>query len=96
MLSLLGGLAHAIGQFVLNALIDAINVLIIAVGALVGLLLSALPDMPSAPTAPASPWIGWLNWLIPVAPMVAALSLFVGLWVAFLVIRIPLKWVKAL
>jgi len=96
MLDALLNLGQTIANGLLWALVTVLNLLIEAVGALISVLLLALPSMPDAPDAPVAEWMGWLNWLAPVAPMVAALSVFVGLWLAFLVIRIPLKWVKAL
>ena len=96
MLDALFGLPELIGHYFLFGLITVLNLLIAAVGVLIAVLLALLPSMPASPQVAAAQWIGWLNWLIPVAPMVGALLVFVGLWVVFLVVRIPLKWVKAL
>lgn len=96
MLDALLNLPEFIGRFVLIALVSVVNLLIFSIGGWIQLLMLALPSMPAPPAAPVADWIGWLNWLIPVGPMVAALGVFVALWLAFLVVRIPLKWVKAL
>jgi len=95
--NLLTGLAKAIGGWVLNALITFINLLIVAIGAFIGFIASLLPDLPqgSGGTFGGS-WVGWLNYYVPVAELVAGLAIWVGLWGAFLLIRIPLRWVKAL
>lgn len=85
-----------VGEFVLWAIISALNLVIAAVGALIEVLLSLLPLMPATPSAPVTAWVGWLNWLFPVGELLAMLAVCVGLWLVFLVVRIPLKWVKAL
>lgn len=96
MLDLLGGLAESIGRFVLNALIDALNLLIVAVGALVGVVFAVLPDMPDVPEPPDSGFLHQFSYFFPVGGVVAALAVFVTMYVAVLVVRIALRWVKAL
>ncbi len=96
MLDTLLHLPELIGRFVLIALVGIANLVILAIGGWVQLLMLLLPGMPAAPTVPVASWVGWLNWLFPIAPMVGALGVFVALWVTFLVVRIPLKWAKAL
>lgn len=96
MLNLLGGLAESIGKFVLNAIIDAINLLIVAVGALIGVLFAVLPNMPAAPGPPESGWLETFSYFVPVGAIVALLALFLAAYTALLVIRIALRWVKAL
>lgn len=85
-----------VGEFVLWALMSAVNLIIAAVGLLLEALLLLLPLMPATPTAPVTEWVGWLNWLFPVGELLAGLAVCVGLWLVFIVVRIPLKWVKAL
>ena len=96
MLSLLGGLAERIGMFVLNALIDALNLLIVAVGALIGVLFALLPNMPAVPQPPDAGFLHQFAFFYPVGGVLAVLALFVTAYVALLVIRIGLRWVKAL
>lgn len=90
------GVLSQFGQLVLWALVSVINLLIEAIGVALGAFLSLLPVMPAAPTAPVASWVGWLNWLFPIAPLLAGLTVCVGLWLVFLVVRIPLRWLKAL
>jgi hypothetical protein len=96
MLNLLAGLAESIGKFVLNALIDVVNLLIVAVGALIGVLFAVLPNMPDAPGPPDQGWLEVFAYFVPVGAIVAMLGLFLAAYVALLVIRIALRWVKAL
>lgn len=96
LIGLLVGLAKFVGHWVLWALISAINLLVAAIGAVIGGFLSLLPDMPTAGGTFGGSWVGWLNYYIPVAELVAGLVIWVGLWLLYLVVRIPLRWVKAL
>jgi len=100
MLSLLGKIADFIvniGTFLLNAVIDAVNLVIVALGALIGVVLGLLPGMPDAPSIGASNnWLGWLNYYLPISGLLVGLTVFVGLYSALLVLRIALRWVKAL
>jgi hypothetical protein len=95
-LSLLGGLAESIGRFVLNAIIDGINLLIVAVGALIGVVMALLPNMPAVPEPPDDGFLHTFAYFFPVGGVVALLGLFVTAYIAVLVVRIALRWVKAL
>lgn len=96
MIDALLNLPELIGRFFMIALVGVINLLVVSIGGWIQLLSLGLPDMPAPPTAPVADWIGWLNWLFPIGPMIAALGVFVALWATFLLVRIPLRWVKAL
>lgn len=96
MLNLLGGLAESIGKFVLNAIIDGFNLVIVAVGALIGVLFALLPNMPNAPGPPNHGWMQTFSYFVPVGAIVALLAMFLAAYTSLLVIRIALRWVKAL
>jgi hypothetical protein len=81
---------------VLWALVTATNLLIAAVGSLASVTLGLLPTMPAAPTPPPGSVLSVVNYFLPLGGLVAGLAVFVSVWLAFLVIRIPLKWIKAL
>ena len=72
------------------------NVLVLTIGTVIAALLSLLPTMPDPPEAPGGGVVGLLNWVFPVGPLVATCAGLTALWLAFLVIRIGLRWVKAL
>jgi hypothetical protein len=85
-----------IGAMVLNALIMVINLLIAAVGALAGLVVALLPGMPDPPAQPPSDILNAVNWLFPLGPILAGCIVIGALWTTYLVIRVALRWVKAL
>lgn len=87
---------QALATYVLVAIVWAFNAVIAAFGAFMAAILALLPDFPDAPSSPPSGVLGWLTWVVPLGPLVAGLALFVTCWALFLVIRIPLKWIKAL
>ena len=84
-----------IGDLVLVALVTAGNLLIAAVGGLIGVLFLLLPDMPTAPTVDGGHALGYAAWLFPVGTGLALLASFTAAYVLFLVIRIGLRWAKA-
>jgi hypothetical protein len=91
-----GGLIQKIATYVLWALVTALNLLIAALGAFIGFVWNLLPDMPTPPGAPSSPVLEVVNYVLPVGGLVAGLLVFVALWLAYLLIRVPLKWAKVL
>lgn len=95
LLKILGFIAN-LGAWMLWALESAVNGLVKAVGAFVGVVVALLPGMPAAPSWTGSDWVGYMNWFFPVGPMVAAAAGLLTLWTGFLVARIALNWVKAL
>jgi hypothetical protein len=93
----LGGIfevVKAFGQLVLWGLVSFVNVLILAIGTAIQGLVAMLPAMPDAPDAPSAGILGWVLWIIPLGPLVAGFMVFVTVWVSWLVIRIPLRWLK--
>jgi hypothetical protein len=99
MLGWLEKIANTVGQIgvlVLWALESVVNALIVALGALLAALLSLLPGMPDVPELPGGEAAGWVAWLLPVAGIAAALGGLVTAYGVFLVVRIGLRWAKAL
>ncbi len=99
MIGLLGSLLNVVvdfGLLVLTAIVTSINLLVAAIGVFIAAVVALMPSLPSPPSLPSASWIGWLNWFVPVGPMLAGFATFVSLWVALMVIRIPLRWAKAL
>lgn len=99
MIDALEGIYNAVtsfAQLVLWGVVTAINYVIAAVGALLGVVLAALPGFPDPPTFAQDSWVGWLNWFFPIGEFLALAVLFVTLWLSFLLIRIAARWVKAL
>lgn len=90
------GVLEAGALYLEVGLVVVINLLVVAIGAFLAGLLGLLPDMPATPTAPVAEWVGWLNWFFPVAELVTGLLVWVGVWGLYLIVRIPLRWMRAL
>ena len=84
-----------VGDLLLGALFAAVNALIAALGAVLAAAMSVLPTLPTPPDVSGT-WMAWLNWVVPVGPLLAILASFVLIWVSFLLVRIALKWARAL
>jgi uncharacterized protein involved in cysteine biosynthesis len=91
----LANMAKFIGHWVLWALISMVNALVAAVGFFINAVVSLLPTMPSGNSGVAGSWLGWLNYYMPIAELVTGLLVWIAVWTLFLVIRIPLRWAKA-
>jgi hypothetical protein len=99
MISLLTNIWHgvlSIPYLIADFLVMVLNGLIAAIGALAAAVLSLLPSFPDTPDAPDSGVLGFLNWVVPLGPMIASFAILIAAWTSFLVIKIALKWVKAL
>jgi hypothetical protein len=83
-------------DLLLGGLVDAVNALIAALGAVLAAAMSLLPGLPPVPQLGTVAWLGWLNWFFPVTTLLAGLAAFVLIWVTFLLVRIALKWARAL
>src|SRR4051794_41325965 len=92
----IGDAVAAAGQLVLWAIVSALNLILAAIGAVIGAVTSLFPALPAVPGPPDSGVLQWIAYIYPMGAMLAALATFLACWVAFLLIRIPLRWVKAL
>ena len=92
----MGSLLSDVGRYLLAAIVTAINAVVAAVGGLIGAVLSVLPDLPSVPQPPDSGFLHAFAWVMPIGGMVAMLALFTGLYVTVLLVRVVLRWAKAL
>lgn len=88
---------QALAAMVLWALISAINLIIEALGSIIGWAISQLPDMPDDVEwdGVASDVFGYANWVFPVGYIITALALLLTLWIAWAVVAILLRWAKA-
>lgn len=85
-------LAAAIGVL----LVKVINLVIVALGGFIQLVLLILPPMPDPPAKPDDGALGFINWVLPLGGLVGGLMTFVTLWALIVVGRVALKWAKAL
>lgn len=78
--------------------VEVLNALVLAIGALAGFLVSALPPMPDAPSGSgfSSTALGWIAWFVPVGGILAGLGVMLALYLLFRVAQVALRWVKAL
>jgi uncharacterized membrane protein len=86
----------AFPQLVLYAIVSGINALVFALGSFIAFMIGLFPQLPDAPGAPDSGILQWVNYFLPLGGLLALFTTFVTVWIAFLAIKIGLKWVKAL
>jgi hypothetical protein len=89
-------LPEYIGRWILVGIINAINLIIAGIGALLSALFLLLPDLPDVPENPAPDATGYIAYFIPATSILAFAALLITAYTAILVIRIALRWVKAL
>ena len=77
-------------------LVAIVNGVFVALGALLTVALQLLPVMPTAPPAPDSAVLSALNWAFPLGSILAGMGALVALWTFFLVVKIALRWAKAI
>lgn len=80
---------------VVALLVELVNAFIAAIAALAVLVLSLLPAFPDPPGTPGGIG-GALLWVVPLGPILSVFAILVSCWVAFLAVKIALRWVKAL
>ncbi len=83
---------------IVTLVVKAVNGLIVALGALIGGLFSALPNLPALPSLPASMVTAeaWVAWVFPVATLLDVLAFVLSMWLLWQVVAIALRWAKAL
>lgn len=91
-------LAEAVGRWVWWAVINAINGLIAALGAVLSGIEMLFPELPDVPEPPAGNdgFIGALSWVFPWGGLLVVMTSAAVIWIAFLGLRVIAKWVKAL
>jgi hypothetical protein len=99
MISLLSKILCAIEGLAVHLadwLVAIVNLLVAAIGALAAAIVSLLPGFPAPPDHPSSTILGYVNWFLPLGGLLAGFAVFVGIWALWLLIAIPLRWVKAI
>lgn len=77
------------------ALCEVINIVIKGLGAFIALVVDLLPELPGLPDAAPPTAVSWLAWGFPVATVLAAAAALCTMYGVFLLVRIALKWAKA-
>lgn len=96
MLNALLNLPETIGRWILVGIINAVNLIIEGIGALLSALFLLLPNLPDVPDNPAPEATGYIAYFIPATTILAFAAALILAYTAILVIRIALRWVKAL
>lgn len=96
-MSVLSFLLQELICYIETACVDVANLAIAALASLVALVVGALPAMPSLPSVPAAVLDGmsYGAYFFPVSYMVTTIALVGSLWLAWMVVAIPLRWAKA-
>lgn len=78
-------------------IIGLFNLIIKALGTILGGLISILPNSPFLLLESLDiPFLDSLNWIIPVSVMVSILSYWVGAILIYYGVQVVLRWVKAI
>ena len=86
------GLAAAI----VGLLVVVLNAFFVAIGAFLGVIVALLPEMPEPPGAPSSGVLQFINFFLPLAGLSALLVTMGSLFLAVMLLRMALNWLKAL
>ena len=80
--------------YVLIGIMKAVNLIILGLADALAALVALLPGMPGFPTLSLN--VGWLNYFVPVSGFASLLATVVSLVLTIYVVRVALRWVKAL
>jgi hypothetical protein len=80
------------------ALVETLNYVVLGLAAIIAPLVALMPEMPDPPSLPSefSSAAGWVAWVFPVSTAVDILTFFVGVWLAWQLLAIAMRWAKAL
>jgi hypothetical protein len=98
MINLLAQLVHNFICWVETAVIFVVNLILIALGAIVQavvLILPPMPDLPGMP-GPVQSVIAFASYIFPLSFIFSLLALCGEIWLAWLMLAIPLRWAKAI
>lgn len=97
MISLLQRIVDMFVCWVQTGAVMAANWIIAGLGAIIEAAIELLPDMPDLPERPEWITLGftWVGYWFPVGYLLEVMAAVFLLWVAWFVVRIPLRWAKA-
>ena len=81
---------------VVGLLIQAFNLVIVAVAAAIRFFLGLLPEMPDAPPLPGGEYLQAIQYVFPLVPIASFCALALVVWAAFMALKIALNWLRAL
>ena|SRR5579862_8043808 len=82
---------------IVDGAVTVLNLVIVAIGAAIAAIAAVLPSMPSSAVGflPDSV-LSAANWFYPIGAVVTALGVVVTIWVAYLLLKIALNWLKVI
>lgn len=98
MSALLGKIIAFFVCWIETALIFAVNLVLSALGLLVAAIVFILPPMPNMPEVPSivSTAISWASYIFPLSFIFTLILTLGALWLAWMMLAIPLRWAKAI
>ena len=99
MIGLLQTIVDLFVCWVETAVVTVLNLVFVALGALVAAVVAAIPvDMPDLPTPPSeiTTTAHWVAWFFPVHQLVLVLAFVITAWLAWQLVAIALRWAKAI
>lgn len=88
-------LLEKIAGYLLLALVEAVNLIIVGAAAAITAVVTVLPSMPGFPEFDSPAW-QWLNWATPASSLAALFTTLIGFIAAWFGIKVVLNWVRAL
>jgi len=98
MIELLTSIWHGIESipyWIIDGIIQVVNMFIAAFALLASGIFALLPSMPTRPTLPEDGVVGFINWIFPAEAFIANAVIGIGLLVFFMAVRLALQWAKA-
>jgi hypothetical protein len=91
-------LIHYLVCYIETAIVTVVNLIIVAIAALIALIVAALPNMPTLPSVPSyvASGLAYVAYWLPLDWIATTVVLFFTLYLAWLVLAIPLRWAKAI
>jgi hypothetical protein len=81
---------------ILAVIVMAFNGVIVAVGAFVDVIVSALPNWGPTQAHWSSGILAWVNWLLPVDVVVTLWTTMISIAGTLMLVRVAARWVKLL
>jgi len=86
-------LARFLAGLILAGLVKVLNLVILGLMALLGPILSLLPET-ELPTLDLPPLLAWANWLLPIDQALIALGVVLTVLAVWPLLAVGLRWLK--
>lgn len=96
MISLLQSIVDHFVCWVQTGVTDTINAVVIALAAVVGVVISIMPDIPAAPSLPGpmNTALAWIAWFFPIGTLVDIMAFLLAAWLLWIGVSVILRWVR--